>query len=161
MSLILFTVANRCVLRYTKLMAPPQSPTGRRAQHLCLAVGAILSLASCGHAAIPTSRYAFETAPELVGYADVAWFAVADAATRTYGELAMVNFAIRQIGWEVLATSDAEARVSPGRIAFPRAACVADSQLLYVFAGICSNILGRNELDAADKAAAVLRKLCY
>jgi hypothetical protein len=125
---------------------------------LALALGAT----SCA-SPLPVSRFAFDSyPPDGAGMIDVAWFAVADASSKTFGELAMLNLAARQIQFEVyFGAPDSEPSLGPGMIKVPYRDCIADSPLLIVFAGICSNILGRNEIDAADKAAERLRPLCH
>jgi hypothetical protein len=91
---------------------------------------------------------------------DTAWFLVADAASETYGELAMLNFAVRQINFEVDFNAR-ESKITTG-ILHVRGdtSCLSESDLLPILASIASNILQRNEIDAADKAAAILEPFC-
>ena len=121
---------------------------------LALALVGAIAGSSAGCAAPQRSRYGFGIKEEnLTGYVDVAWFAVADAATKTYGELAMLNFAARQIRFEIMFIGErGEPQITPGLIQVPWASCIADSSLLVIFAGIASNVLNRDEIGAGNKA---------
>jgi hypothetical protein len=106
-----------------------------------------------------SSQYGFKAAPEAMNDADVAWLAVADAATRSYKELAMLNFTVRQLGWEVVYTAG-NPRIKGMTLYVNPVDCIADSALLPIFAAVASNLLGRDVSEAADKAAEMLRPTC-
>lgn len=122
------------------------------------------TLAGCGHFNTPTrnkavSYYGFQGQADF-GAVDTAWFLVADAATKTYGELAMLNFAVRQINFEIDFNAR-ESKITTGILHIRGGtSCLSESDLLPILASIASNILQRNEIDAADKASAILEPFC-
>jgi hypothetical protein len=106
-----------------------------------------------------TSHFGFIGPTAKLAELDVAWAAVANNATHTYGELAMVNFAMRQINFAVQYT-DGDTGFDGRMLKIPRNLCIANNPVLVLFAALAGNVLGRNELDAADKASAQLQYLC-
>lgn len=132
-------------------------PASLRRNTLVAVLGVAL-LASCTPA-LSQSHFGFLAQDGDQSDIDVAWNAVAQSATRTYGELAMVNFAMRQVNF-VVEFTHSELAFEPQVLKVPRVPCIADSPLLTIFAAVAGNILGRNEMDAGDKAAVLLRPLC-
>jgi hypothetical protein len=141
-------------------MLPSQSTLSRGlcAMTLTLTLGSTLSCATA--TSTLRSDYGFEVADAAaVNDVDIAWFLIADAATTNYGELAMLNFAVRQINFRVVPT-DEQSRITPGILHIHKAPCLADSDLLPVFAAIVGDILKRDVMAVSDVVSEQLQPFC-
>ena len=146
--------------RHLVSMPPSQNTLSRGlASYLILTLGG--TLVSCAHTPlIIRSEYGFEVPFEAdTRDVDIAWFLIADAATKNYGELAMLNFAARQINFRVVPT-DESTRITPGILHIHKAPCLADSDLLPVFAAIAGDILKRDVMEVVPDVAELLQPFC-
>jgi hypothetical protein len=138
-------------------------PSQKKLSHGLCAMTLLLSLGgtlvACGTAQ-RLSSYGFNVASERVSEVDAAWFLVVDNATSRYGEVAMLNLAAKSIAFDVL-LNEPSTKITPGVIHVAHYDCLADSELLGVFAALATDILGRDCSSAAVSASQVLRPSCY